>query len=557
MRHRGSVVCTLALLLVALAAPPAAASHDEFEPGAVILSGSGTTGRVTAVFPPDADEDEVRGRVMSTADQAGVELSRVRVVENTAPDSLRVVADAPIAQRTGFLRRRIPAEAMRPWLDLAAPDQLYVRVGSWAAVAGADASQRSSVYRVAGTTDLSYSISPWALIIPLLVLVGAAVVPFAALKVYAGVVSRRGGPAEDQLHRLRRVATAAQVVAPLAIVGVLMASRSITWPDLLLSELAPGWNPPGPLRMVVSMLGFLLPLLASVAGTVLAFLPHDRRLRGTEQTARQGLGQAARGFVLVLLPIVAWFVITTLVSDGMRGWGLVPVFILFIAVLTSLQPLILNTVAGTREVEEPLRGRVLALCAEHGLRIRDVRVLDSHGGRVANAMISGVLPTLRYVYLTDHLIEILDDDEMEAILLHEIAHGKSHHVLIKVLAGFGALAAISLALWAAGPDAFESIARTGGILPIMLAVPFVMVLLMVLVQGVVGVALEKRADDQAVQVVSSKTLARALEKLADAGKLKRRTGWLWNVLQQHPGMEQRIERLEQRAEASPGASQPA
>jgi Zn-dependent protease with chaperone function len=30
--------------------------------------------------------------------------------------------------------------------------------------------------------------------------------------------------------------------------------------------------------------------------------------------------------------------------------------------------------------------------------------------------------------------------------------------------------------------------------------------------------------------------------------MKRRTGWLWNVLQQHPGMEQRIKRLKDRAD---------
>ncbi|MDP9417660.1 MAG: hypothetical protein M3P48_07495 [Actinomycetota bacterium] len=82
----------------------------------------------------------------------------------------------------------------------------------------------------------------------------------------------------------------------------------------------------------------------------------------------------------------------------------------------------------------------------------------------------------------------------------------------------------------------------------LLLIPMLMLGLLLLTQGVLGVALEKRADEHAARTVGARPFAEALEKLADANKMKRRTGWLWNVLQQHPGLEQRLARLHEAAD---------
>ncbi len=68
---------------------------------------------------------------------------------------------------------------------------------------------------------------------------------------------------------------------------------------------------------------------------------------------------------------------------------------------------------------------------------------------------------------------------------------------------------------------------------------------MIVAQGIVGVRLERSADDYASATTSPDALRRGLEKLATANAAKRRTGRLWNLINQHPGMDQRIERLRQ------------
>jgi hypothetical protein len=93
----------LLLWLVAVPATPAAASHDDYGPGTVILTDAPAgEGRVTVVFTLDTDEQEATGEVQAMADQAGVELHDVEALENTDPDTLRVMGRTNLGERTGF-----------------------------------------------------------------------------------------------------------------------------------------------------------------------------------------------------------------------------------------------------------------------------------------------------------------------------------------------------------------------------------------------------------------------------------------------------------------------
>ncbi len=63
-----------------------------------------------------------------------------------------------------------------------------------------------------------------------------------------------------------------------------------------------------------------------------------------------------------------------------------------------------------------------------------------------------------------------------------------------------------------------------------------------LVQGLVGVRLERRAD-AAARDVGPEYLAAALDRLGELNDTKRRTGPVWNLLTQHPGLQQRVDAL--------------
>lgn len=543
-------VC-VALVGVALAvgaAEPAWASHDDYGAGTVVLiDRAGPTGRVVVVYPPDADEAAAVAEVHAAASAHGIELRDVSAAQNTDPDTLRVSAATPLGERTGFLTRRIPAGRIGAWTELAEDGAMFLRLQRRADAEGLR--RVDGAIRLTQPQDVTYRISAWVLALPLLLLVGAAVVPYAAIRLYAARVTSRGGTPEDQLHRLRRAALVVQLVAPVSLIAVLFAGGAMDWADVALAEIAPGADLPQPVMTVVGLLGLMVPFIAAVVSTVLAVLPYDRRLRSTGQSSRAGAGQAVRMLLVIFAPMVLWLTLISALPRA-RGWVVGALAVLFLAAVTVLQPLVMRAMVKTRPLDEDRRRRVLQLCSEQGLSVRDARMIDSRGGKVANAAISGILPQLRYVYLTDHIVEILTDDELDAVVAHEIAHGKEHHILIKVIAGLVPMVALFVALMAGDAAVGAWLFDVLGPIGLVLVLPALVAVVMLLTHGTVGVALEKRADDRAVDMSGAAALARALGKLADANLTKRRTGWLWNVLQQHPGMEQRIARLEGRVPAA-------
>jgi STE24 endopeptidase len=174
-----------------------------------------------------------------------------------------------------------------------------------------------------------------------------------------------------------------------------------------------------------------------------------------------------------------------------------------------------------------------------GVRVRDVRMIPGRGQKLANAAQIGAVPPFRYIVVTDYLVDHLSPDEVDAVVAHELGHARRHHVLIKL----GTLVACIVSLQAL---AFAARALTDGPvrglagLALMVGFP----LGLVLSQGIIGVRLEEQADDDAARATSVPTLRRALAHIGELNHTKARTGWWWNTLTQHPGLADRLDRLE-------------
>jgi Zn-dependent protease with chaperone function len=87
-----------------------------------------------------------------------------------------------------------------------------------------------------------------------------------------------------------------------------------------------------------------------------------------------------------------------------------------------------------------------------------------------------------------------------------------------------------------------------------IALPVLFVGSIFLLQGAVGLRLEYAADDFARQTVGLDPTVRALEKLAELNMAKRKTGRFFNLMTQHPAIEERVDRL--KATAGAGAQEP-
>jgi len=116
-----------------------------------------------------------------------------------------------------------------------------------------------------------------------------------------------------------------------------------------------------------------------------------------------------------------------------------------IAGIFILAPLILRHLWQTRPLPAgPLRERLELFCHRMGLKIRDLLLWDTHSA-VANAAVMGLFGRIRFVLLSDAVIENMSDDQIEAVFGHEAGHIKHHHIIFLVLLVVGVF---SLALLA-------------------------------------------------------------------------------------------------------------
>lgn len=114
-------------------------------------------------------------------------------------------------------------------------------------------------------------------------------------------------------------------------------------------------------------------------------------------------------------------------------------------VIALFAPLIIRIVWDTISLPPgPLRDRLRTLASSLRVRCADVLVWRSGGGMV-NAAVIGVVPPLRYVLITDSMIEQMDDLRIEAVFGHEAGHVKRHHILYFLLFAFVSGCAVTVA----------------------------------------------------------------------------------------------------------------
>ncbi|HMF18671.1 MAG TPA: M48 family metallopeptidase [Gemmataceae bacterium] len=214
-------------------------------------------------------------------------------------------------------------------------------------------------------------------------------------------------------------------------------------------------------------------------------------------------------------------------------------------------PWILRLMLGLTPLPEgQLRTRLLDAARRMKFRCNDILVWNTRF-TVANAMVTGPLPFLRYVVLSDRLIQDLEPEEVEAVFGHEVGHIKHHHMLFYlgfVLASLVALVAIHNAVIAYCKDHMPVLF---GWLQAMDAVPFLLLLAgyVVVVFGFLSRRCERQADIFGSRAVSCQAFIAALEKVASMNGLHReRPGWLSSW--QHSTIARRVAFLE-KAHADP------
>lgn len=149
----------------------------------------------------------------------------------------------------------------------------------------------------------------------------------------------------------------------------------------------------------------------------------------------------------------------------------------------------------------PLRARLEELCAGHGVRHRGILLWRTHGTMI-NGAVMGLLPRLRYILLTDLLLERLEEREVEAVMAHELGHIVRRHVAW-LLGGMAASLGVSamLAGWAgAGAAMLAGVDGNGALMEgVDVAAALVGIVVGLALVGRISRVFEREADAFAVQ----------------------------------------------------------
>ena len=268
------------------------------------------------------------------------------------------------------------------------------------------------------------------------------------------------------------------------------------------------------------------------------------RIRGADLRRRGSGRQVAVGVAFGLAVGLAF----ALVGIALPRHGVAAAFarasalaVVVMLLQLGLTPLFLMSMRA-RHLPPECEERFQRLAGKMGVTVRGFRVIPGRRQRIANAVQIGAISRLRYVAVTDYLLDSLSPDEQDAVVAHELSHAAHRDVLKKLTAWVVTWLGLQFLL------VWISRAGTHGSTSLLVAIsPLVVIVALLAVQGLLGVRLERRADVDGARAVGQEPMAQALARIGELNHSKMNTGRIWNLLTQHPGLDQRIAAARQAA----------
>jgi Zn-dependent protease with chaperone function len=144
--------------------------------------------------------------------------------------------------------------------------------------------------------------------------------------------------------------------------------------------------------------------------------------------------QLRQKLALVFLPVFLLLMqkeLQRLFPEAWQSWQKAVNFIgiALVLIVFATMPWIVRLVLGLKPLADgPLRRRLEASARRLRFRCSNILVWNTRNG-MANAMVIGILPWVRYVIFTDRLLEDFSAGEIEAVFGHEVGHIRHHHML--------------------------------------------------------------------------------------------------------------------------------
>ena len=272
-------------------------------------------------------------------------------------------------------------------------------------------------------------------------------------------------------------------------------------------------------------------------------------------------------FMFGLFTAIGWIVGTLFFNDWVTG----AIFFLLIATAINLiayffsSKIVLFTYRAkiVDEVEAPrLHSIIRGVAQKAGLPMPKIAIIPS---QTPNAFATGRNPKNAVVAATEGILKLLDDQELEGVMAHEMSHVRNRDMLVMTIAATLAGAISFAARWAFYSAIFGGNRNSGSAI-IMFIVAITAPIAALLIQLAISRGREYGADESGAKLIGKPLyLASALQKLetANARNPMRmgspassslfivnpfRGGTFVTLFMTHPPVEKRVARLRQMAD---------
>ena len=109
-------------------------------------------------------------------------------------------------------------------------------------------------------------------------------------------------------------------------------------------------------------------------------------------------------------------------------------FFFFLVVIAILGPWMMQKFWRCKPLEEGgHRSRIASLCQRADMMYADILYWPIFGGRMLTAGVMGLIKRFRYILVTPSLLKLLEPEEVDAVIAHEIGHIKKYHLVFYLL----------------------------------------------------------------------------------------------------------------------------
>jgi len=110
--------------------------------------------------------------------------------------------------------------------------------------------------------------------------------------------------------------------------------------------------------------------------------------------------------------------------------GEITYFLFFLVGVAVIGPLLIQKFWRCKPLQDGYyRHRIESLCQRAGMDYADILYWPIFGGKMITAGVMGLIKKFRYILVTPSLLHLLEPEEIDAVIAHEIGHIKKKHLL--------------------------------------------------------------------------------------------------------------------------------